>query len=104
MTKRARFWGFYGLSSSPLPSDLLKTQKRPRCAELAFGSGSVLGLRFPVQRIFIFGGRIFRYFKCRTKLPELSGSGPVAGVYKWLLTPADGRFGAFWGVLWLKIR
>jgi hypothetical protein len=24
MTKRARFWGFHGLNSSPVPSDLLK--------------------------------------------------------------------------------
>jgi hypothetical protein len=34
-------------------------QKRPRCAELAFGSGSALGLRFPVQRIFYFSVVIF---------------------------------------------
>jgi hypothetical protein len=34
-------------------------QKRARCAELAFGSGNALCLRFPVQRIFDFSVVIF---------------------------------------------
>jgi hypothetical protein len=49
-----------------------------------------------------FGGHIFRQFESILLLRELPG--PVAGVYKWLSTPGRCRFGAFWGVLWLKTR
>jgi hypothetical protein len=42
-----------------LASAIRIAQKRPRCAELAFGSGSALGLRFPVQRIFNFSVVVF---------------------------------------------
>jgi hypothetical protein len=82
-----------------LASAIRFAQKRPRCAELAFGSGSVLGLRFSVQRFFwffvvIFFGSSsvelnFRQLKCRTELPQ--------GVYKWLLAPGRWPFWCFWG-------
>jgi hypothetical protein len=40
--------GLLGLSSSPVVAGAIGfTQKRPRCAELAFGSGSALGYSHP---------------------------------------------------------
>jgi hypothetical protein len=69
--------------------------------ELAFGSTPWLQVSGLTD--FFPGGHSFRQFKCKTELRKLPGS--VAGDCEWLLMPgSDGRFGAFGGILWLKMR
>jgi hypothetical protein len=73
MTKRARFGGFHGLNSPPVPSDVLKNGRVVPNWRLGLGVAASLASDFRFNGVLFFGGHIFRQLKCRTKLLNFLG-------------------------------
>jgi hypothetical protein len=96
-------WGFHGLNTSPVPSDFPQTG-----ATKKVGRTGVWEWQRPWQQLsaltdFLFSVVIF-FGSLSAKLNYLDFLGESRALKSCYWRPADCRFGAFWVVLWLKIR